>query len=117
MTSPLYKNGKTQRPRKYGNRPTVVDGIRFDSAREAARWGELELHQRAGLISDLERQVKYTLTAHGQKIGSIVPDFRYREGDQVVVEDVKSKASITRLFLWKAKHFEAEHGIKIRVVT
>lgn len=50
---------------KYHNRKTtrVVDGKRvlFDSQREARRWDELVLLQRAGKISDLERQVRYRL--------------------------------------------------------
>jgi len=44
---------------KYRNRKTVVDGITFDSKREAARWQELKLLERAGEITELERQVEY----------------------------------------------------------
>ncbi len=41
---------------KYGNRKTTLDGITFDSAKEAKRWAELKLLERAGEIRDLERQ-------------------------------------------------------------
>ncbi|MEP0454477.1 MAG: DUF1064 domain-containing protein, partial [Roseibium sp.] len=42
---------------KYGAQRTVVDGVTFDSKKEAARWAQLCLLQRAGQISDLKRQV------------------------------------------------------------
>jgi hypothetical protein len=38
---------------KYGNRKTIVGSLTFDSAKEARRYGELSLLQRAGEISDL----------------------------------------------------------------
>ena len=44
-----------QRPQKYGAEPVVVEGIRFDSTVEAARWGELLLRERAGEITHLHR--------------------------------------------------------------
>ena len=40
---------------KYGNTRVSVDGMPFDSKREAARWQELRLMERAGEISDLRR--------------------------------------------------------------
>ncbi|MBS6476088.1 MAG: DUF1064 domain-containing protein, partial [Clostridiales bacterium] len=44
---------------KYRSKKTTVDGITFDSRREAARWQELKLLERAGSITELERQVSY----------------------------------------------------------
>ena len=41
---------------KYGNRFTIVDGIRFDSRAEADRYRVLRLRERAGEISELELQ-------------------------------------------------------------
>lgn len=38
---------------KMGNIQTVVDGIKFDSRREARRYAELKLLLRAGIIKDL----------------------------------------------------------------
>lgn len=46
---------------KYGSRKVTVDGITFDSKREAARYQELKLLERAGKISDLRRQVEFVL--------------------------------------------------------
>ena len=48
---------------KYGNKPTVVDGIRFDSKGEAMRWSELVMLEKAGVIADLRRQAPFTILA------------------------------------------------------
>ena len=55
---------------KYGNKKTVVDGITFDSRKEAKRYQELKLLEKAGEIKDLRRQVKYELIP-SQKINGI----------------------------------------------
>ena len=47
--------------RKYGNKKVTVDGIKFDSKREANRYRELELMRRGGLIKNLEIHPKFTL--------------------------------------------------------
>lgn len=101
---------------KYGNVRTVVDGLAFDSVREAARWEQLKLLHRAGAITELSRQVRIVLSVNGTKIGEIIPDFRYVENGKLIHEDTKSPATLTPMFRWKAKHALAEHGIKIRVV-
>src|SRR4051794_11332320 len=91
-----------RRPRsKYGNRKTPLDGHVFDSAREARRWSELRLLERAGLIRGLERQVSYPLVVNGVKVCEYRADFRYTEGGQVVVEDAKGYR--TREFILKKK--------------
>ena len=46
---------------KYKNRKKFVDGIEFDSVKEARRWSELKLLEKAREISDLRRQVKFVL--------------------------------------------------------
>lgn len=101
---------------KYGAIRTEVDGISFDSKRESQRWSILRLMQRAGEIQSLERQVEYPLSVNGVVIGKIKPDFRYTRAGTVVVEDVKSKPTMTPLFRWKAKHLAAEYGIKLELV-
>ena len=47
--------------RKYNNKKIIVDGIKFDSKKEAKRYKELKMLEKAGIISNLQRQVKYTL--------------------------------------------------------
>lgn len=46
---------------KYKNKKIVIDGIEFQSKKEARRWQELKLLEQAGEIYDLQRQVKFTL--------------------------------------------------------
>lgn len=46
---------------KYSNKKVVVDGITFDSKKEARVYFELLLLKKAGEILDLERQVNFEL--------------------------------------------------------
>ena len=61
MTYPQYPDSDFIGRRKYGNKKIVVDGIKFDSQKEAARWRALKLIEKAGLIVDLRRQVRIPL--------------------------------------------------------
>lgn len=95
---------------KYRARRTEVDGIMFDSAAEARRYGELKLMQRAGVISDLRLQPQFELLAKftdaaGNKHRSITyrADFTYLEKGQVIVEDVKGM--LTPVYKLKKKLF------------
>jgi hypothetical protein len=99
---------------KYGARKTEVDGITFDSAKEAKRYGELKLLERAGEIAELELQPKYDLTVKGQKVCTYKADFRYFEHGCEVVEDVKGMR--TPVYRLKKKLMKACHGIEIREV-
>lgn len=47
--------------RKYHNKKITIDGLMFDSKKEAKRYQELKTLERAGHITDLKRQVKYVL--------------------------------------------------------
>lgn len=97
--------------RKYRNVPTVVDGIRFDSKREAARWSELKLLEKAGKIEDLQRQARYELRVNGALICHYNADFIYIENGQRIVEDAKGVR--TREYKLKKKLMKAVHGIDI----
>ena len=46
---------------KFHNKKVTLEGETFDSKREASRWLELKMLQRAGRISNLERQKKFVL--------------------------------------------------------
>lgn len=87
--------GSSGRPRrKYRNEPVTVDGIRFDSKKEATRFGELSVVQGAGVIFDLECHPQYVFEHNGMRIGSFRPDFRYYDSNgQCVIEDVKSPST------------------------
>ena len=112
--------GERPKRSKYGAQPTVVDGVRFDSKKEAARYQELLMRQRAGEIHGLELQPEFplyvwdTVNKTATHIGKYVADFTYTERDQSVVEDVKGmKTPVYRL---KKKMVEAQYGVTIREI-
>lgn len=78
---------------KYRNVPTVVDGITFASKREAKRYAELKLLEKAKQIRGLELQPKFPCIVDGKKVCTYIADFGYWEGEGHTVEDVKSPAS------------------------
>jgi hypothetical protein len=105
---------------KYHNKKVVRDGETFDSVKEYHRWIELCLMEKAGLISDLQRQVKYVLIP-SQKEGkktierecSYKADFVYTDNEtgETVVEDVKGMR--TEVYKIKRKLMLWVHHIKI----
>ena len=100
---------------KYGNvKTTTSDGITHDSIKEANRWCELKLLEKAGKITDLQRQVKFELIPKqdGERAVHYIADFMYIEGDKFVVEDVKGKR--TKEYIMKRKLMQYVHGIKIK---
>ena len=108
---------------KYGNKKIVLDGITFDSKHEATRWVELKYMERAKLIKDLQRQVRYELIPAQRVNGKVVEkacfyvaDFVYTENGQVVVEDATSPATRTREYIIKRKLMLKNFGIRIKEV-
>lgn len=123
---------------KYGNIPTTTsDGIKHASQKEATRWCELKLLERAGKISGLDRQVEFELipaqyetyerfSKRGELLGegmrlaerkvSYVADFVYTdmETGQRVVEDTKGLR--TKEYIIKRKLMLYIHHIKIKEV-
>jgi hypothetical protein len=97
---------------KYRNKPTVIDGRRFASKKEARRYLALRLLERAGEISSLACQVRYPLSVNGIKVCTYVADFVYRDkGGGDICEDVKGYR--TTVFKLKKLLMFAIHGIKI----
>ena len=118
---------------KYRNRKVYVDGIVFDSIKEATRYNELRLLERAGAISELRRQVKYILIPAQKEPDTIGPkggkikgkllerevayyaDFVYQdEQGNTVVEDTKGMR--TKDYIIKRKLMLLNYGIIIREV-
>lgn len=100
---------------KYNNKFTVIDGIKFDSKLEAARYSELKLLEKAKIIKDLRMQVEYELIPayfkNGKKIPAIkyLADFVYYDNEKkkVIVEDVKGMK--TDVYKLKKKIFEYKY--------
>jgi hypothetical protein len=99
---------------KYGNRKTTVDGITFDSAKEARRWNELRMLEKAGTITGLRRQIRFPLEVNGEHVCWYVSDFLYQHGGKEIVEDVKGMR--TDVYRLKKRLMLACHGIAISEV-
>ena len=99
---------------KYGNhRINTSDGW-FDSKKEYARWGELQLLQKAGEISNLKRQVPYELIPKDGRLRAIkyIADFVYTQEGREVVEDSKGGVK-TRAYMLKWRLMHWRHGISV----
>lgn len=111
MTPSQYRALKPAKKSKYYSEKGEVDNLRFDSQKEKARYGELKMMQRAGMISNLELQVVYILMVNGMSVGRYIADFRYKKADRMIVEDCKGfKTPVYRL---KKKLMEAIYGVII----
>ena len=101
---------------KYGNQKTTIDGILFDSKREAARYQELRLLEQTGKIAHLKQQPVLILQDKFQQQGKTIraitykADFAYYdlETNQAVIEDVKGME--TDVFRLKKKMFLKRYG-------
>jgi hypothetical protein len=82
---------------KYKNKITRIDGISFQSLKEANRWQELEILQKGGVIKDLRRQTRFELQPSYKKNGKTiraiyyVADFAYIDvkTGKTIIEDTK----------------------------
>lgn len=111
---------------KYHNRKVTLDGMTFDSEKEATRWAELRCLQYVGKIYELKRQVEFVLipTQRDEKGRVIeravkyIADFTYRssESNKLIVEDVKSPVTRTRDYILKRKMMLYRNGIRIQEV-
>lgn len=96
---------------KYRNVRTEVDGITFHSKKEAARYSDLKLLERAGQIKDLRIQVPFLFELNDVRICKYFADFVYRENGKEVVEDCKGKR--TKDYMIKRKLMKAFFAIEI----
>lgn len=76
---------------KYRSQKTTLDGITFDSKKEARRYTELLLLQKSGVISDLRLQVKFEIIPKqkDERAAHYIADFVYQENGETIVEDTK----------------------------
>ena len=118
---------------KYHARKVTVDGVTFDSRKEARRWSELRMLEQAGDIIGLRRQVKFVLIPAQRESDTVGPkggvkrgrllerecayiaDFVYerKDGSQIV-EDTKGVR--TPEYIIKRKLMLYVHGIRIQEV-
>ena len=117
---------------KYHSRKITRDGLTFDSLKEYRRFRELCLLEKAGAITDLERQVEFVLIPAqrepdtigkrgGIKRGKVIEqkcsyiaDFVYNENGKSVVEDTKGFK--TKDYIIKRKLMLCVYGVRIKEI-
>lgn len=124
------------RRNKYRNHRITVNDESFDSKKEFHRFVELRILEDAGVIRNLQRQVKYelipaqrepeTVNQRGRMIpGKViereccyVADFCYEQNGEVVVEDVKGYrgGKAYDVFKIKKKLMLYRYGIRVREI-
>lgn len=122
--------------KKYRNKKTVVDGIVFDSLKEARRYGVLKALEKTGEIQGLKRQVEFLLIPEQREPDTIgarggvhrgkllerkvcyYADFVYVRDHELVVEDVKGYkgGGAYEVFKVKRKLMLHIHGIRVQEV-
>ncbi len=121
---------------KYRNEKVTYQGMSFDSKKELQRYLFLLDAERRGVISDLQRQVKFELipaiteeyVAHLKTKDKVktrtlqlavmyICDFTYIKDGQMVIEDVKSSPSlVTKEYRLKKKMMFAIHRLNVKEV-
>ena len=117
---------------KYHSKKTVVDGMVFDSKKEARRFNVLKALEEVGEISDLQRQVEFLLLPEQREADTVgarggihkgklierkvtyTADFTYWKNGEYVVEDAKGVR--TTEYVLKRKMMFYIHGIRIKEV-
>lgn len=127
---------KKNKQSKWHNTPCEYNGIKFDSHKERDRYIFLKSLEDKGVISDLKRQVRYTVcpAVYGERevqlktktkiekytrqIASYYyADFTYMLNGELVVEDIKgAEGTETEVFRLKAKLMLAYNGIEVKKV-
>lgn len=108
---------------KYGNRKCTINGITFDSGREANRYCELMMLAKGGVISNLELQKEFELIPAQYREGKCIEravkyiaDFVYTDNmtGATVVEDTKGMR--TKEYIIKRKLMLYMKGIRVKEV-
>lgn len=101
---------------KYNAIKTEIDGYIFASRKEASRYSELKIMEKAGDITDLELQPVFPCSVNGKMICKYIADFWYYDlvNNCQVIEDVKGfKTPVYRI---KKKLVESIYDLKITEV-
>lgn len=118
MTAEEYQQHIENKPQKAGKYKSIrvqVDGIWFDSKKEAGYYGTEKMKLKAGDIKGFRRQVRFKIVINGTKICTYVADFVEDNWDgSIKVIDVKSDFTRTlALYKIKKKLMEVLYGITI----
>ncbi len=102
---------------KYRAKRVEIDGISFDSQKEAKRYQELKLLEKAKQIQDLKVHPKFEIQLNGLQICTYTADFDYIDPrtKRLVVEDVKGYKKGAAYYVFKLKKtlMKALYGIEV----
>lgn len=108
---------------KYGNKPTISNGIKFQSKKEARYYNFLLALQEQGKIHGLKCQIPFTFEINGEplryvdsnRVVKYIADFEYftSEGERKVVDVKGFKTDIYKL---KKALMMAVHNVLIEEV-
>lgn len=102
---------------KYKNIKVKLDGITFDSKKEAVHYAYLKSLEKKGVITDLQLQTKLDFKIDGKKIFTYKPDFEYNDEFGHHYIDVKTPATEKNaVFRLKRKLIENYYKVKIEIV-
>lgn len=92
---------------KYGNKPTISNGIKFQSKKEARYYNFLLALQEQGKIHSLRCQVPFSFTINGEamrnpdtnRVIKYIADFEYftSEGERKIVDVKGFKTDVYKL--------------------
>jgi hypothetical protein len=112
-----FRQASQARKSKYGNKKVVVDGIRFDSKREAAYYGELKMREKAGEVSAVELQKPFPLLGHqGELMTTYKADFVFWDNQEERYRVIDVKGVETKEFRLKRKMMRGLLGIEVEIV-
>lgn len=132
----FQKGFKREKGKKYNNKTFEADGYKWDSKKEYQRWLVLKDAEAQGLITGLQRQVKFELipavreeyvehlktkdkikTRTLQLAICYTCDFAYYKDGEYIVSDVKaSPKMLPKEYVLKKKMLFALKGILIKEV-
>ena len=125
-TLPKFKNfkvistkdglGIVPKESKYHSKKVIIDEIEFDSKKEATRYSQLKILEKAGLIKNIELQKVFELQPSFKKNGKTYrkitykADFYYFDNHlgKYIVEDTKGFK--TEVYKIKKKLFEYKYS-------
>lgn len=107
---------------KYYSKKVIVDGIKFDSKKEAAYYQKLKILEKTGKIKNLTLQKEFLLQEKFKLNGKTRREINYRadfsyistDDDKLHIVDVKGYR--TDVYKLKKKLFEYKYGIEIEEV-
>lgn len=119
MSEEEYKNFQNKKaPKvvsKFRSIKKEVNGLQFDSVKEANRYITLLAWQQSGQITELETHKPLSIDINGQHVCNYEADFVYKKDGLVVVEDIKS-AFTRKLQYYRLKRKLVQVCLEIEII-